>query len=394
MDFYERALELREETTAYRRHLHENAEVGVHLPKAAAYVKEQLSTMGLSPRVCGEGITATLGRGGRTLLLRADMDALPMREESGLPFACTTGGAAHCCGHDLHTAMLLTAAKLLKEREGELKGTVRLMFQTGEEVFKGAENMIENGILEDPKPDAALAFHVGAGKMPVGLYMYNDTGAAMMSSMDGFKITVRGRGAHGAYPHNAIDPIHIAAQLHLALTALTARESDPVHACVLTVGELHAGSAPNIIPDTAQLQGTLRTNNREAREKLTERIRRIAEGIAAVYGGEAQVEFPAQVPPLYCASDITRAMVGYIGEMSVPNLQGVGGITSSASEDFALIAEKIPSAFIYLSAGYTDERGAHPAHNAKVQFNEDVLPFGAAAFAHCAVRYLENHDDQ
>ena len=209
MDFYERALELREETTAYRRHLHENAEVGVHLPKAAAYVKEQLSTMGLSPRVCGEGITATLGRGGRTLLLRADMDALPMREESGLPFACTTGGAAHCCGHDLHTAMLLTAAKLLKEREGELKGTVRLMFQTGEEVFKGAENMIENGILEDPKPDAALAFHVGAGKMPVGLYMYNDTGAAMMSSMDGFKITVRGRGAHGAYPHNAIDPIHL-----------------------------------------------------------------------------------------------------------------------------------------------------------------------------------------
>lgn len=145
MDFYKRALELREETTAHRRHLHENAEIGVHLPKATAYVTEQLSAMGLSPRACGEGVTAALGSGGRTLLLRADMDALPMREESGLPFACPTGAAAHCCGHDLHAAMLLTAAKLLKEREGELKGTVRLMFQTGEEIFKGAENMIENG---------------------------------------------------------------------------------------------------------------------------------------------------------------------------------------------------------------------------------------------------------
>ncbi|MBQ3497294.1 MAG: amidohydrolase [Oscillospiraceae bacterium] len=392
MDFYKRALELRGETTAHRRYLHENAEAGMKLPKSTAYVREQLSAMGIEARACGEGVTAALGNGGRTILLRADMDALPMREESGLPFACPTGEAAHCCGHDLHTAMLLTAAKLLKEREHTLRGTVRLMFQTGEEVFGGAENMIAHGILENPRPDAALAFHVGAGKMPVGLYMYNDSDAAMMFSVDAFSITAHGKGTHGAYPHMGIDPIHIAAQLHLALTSLTAREGDPTHACALTIGSLHAGSAPNIIPDTAELQGTLRTNNRQSREKLAARVCQITEELAAAYGGEAQAVFSSRVPPLYCAPEITREMAGYIEEMNVPNLQGHGGVTASASEDFALVAERIPSTFIYLSAGYSDERGEYPAHNAKVQFNEDVLPFGAAAYAHCAARYLEEHD--
>ena len=191
MDFYTRALELREETVAHRRWFHAHAEVGLDMPKARAYLMEWLKTYGLEPRTCGHGVTAELGGGqGKTILLRADMDALPMKEESGEPFACPTGMAAHTCGHDFHAAMLLTAAKMLKEREGELAGRVRFMFQPAEETFEGAKDMIGHGILEGV--DAALAYHVGAGKMPPGLFMYN-SGGPMMFSVDGFKITVHGR---------------------------------------------------------------------------------------------------------------------------------------------------------------------------------------------------------
>ena len=192
---------------ARRRYFHTNAKVGLETPKAAAYVTERLREYGLSPEPCGHGVAASIGSGGRTLLLRADMDALPIGEESGGPFACPTGTEAHTCGHDFHAAMLLNAAKLLKEDESSLKGTVRFMFQPAEETFEGAKDMFAHGILEGV--DAAMAVQVGPGKMPVGLVMYN-SGGVMLSSVDGFQITAHGRGAHGAFPHNAIDPISTA----------------------------------------------------------------------------------------------------------------------------------------------------------------------------------------
>ena len=195
MNYYERALELQNETVAHRRYLHENAEVGLDLPKAVAYVVEELTKAGLEPKKCGHGVVAEVGKGGKTILLRADMDALPMPELSGEPFACPTGTAAHACGHDFHAAMLLTAAKMLKEKEADLQGTVRFMFQPAEETFEGGKDMIANGILDGV--DAAMAYHVSPGRMPVGLYMYKNTGT-MMFSVDGFKITVKGKGAHGA----------------------------------------------------------------------------------------------------------------------------------------------------------------------------------------------------
>ena len=191
-------------------------------------------------------------------------------------------------------AMLLTAAKLLKQQENELKGTIRFMFQPAEETFEGSRDMIANGILDGV--DAALAFHVSPGKMPVGLVMYNSTGT-MMFSVDGFRITIYGQGGHGAYPHTAVDPINIGVHIHLALQELIAREADPTHACVLTIGQFSAGSAANIIPDEAVLQGTLRTNNRESRDKLVRRIKEVAEKTAAVYGGTVSIEWISQVPP-------------------------------------------------------------------------------------------------
>lgn len=387
MNFYERALALKEELTANRRFIHANAEAGLTLPKTTAYITEKLNSYGIDARRCGEGVTATIGSGGKTILLRADMDALPMSEESGLPFACHDG-YAHTCGHDLHSAMLLTAAKMLKEQEPALQGTVRLMFQPGEEVLGGCRNMIQGGILQNPEPDAALAFHVGAGRLPAGTYLYNDSGAALMSSTDMFHLKICGRGAHGAYPHLSVDPISIGVHIHLGLQELIAREADPASTCVLTVGSFTAGSAPNIIPESAVLCGSLRTSDSSEREKLVRRLREICEQIAAAYGGSAALTLTSEIPPLKCDSTFTRQIAAFLAELPFPNLTGQPGITSGASEDFALIAERIPSAMIYLSAGFADKRGDIPAHNPGVQFDEDVLPLGAAAYAHCAARWL------
>lgn len=390
MNYYERALELKDETIANRRHIHKNAETGLDLPKTKAYVMEKLTEYGLEPKDCGYGVTATLGKGGKVLLLRADMDALPMPEESGEEFACPTGKEAHTCGHDFHAAMLLTAAKMLKEKEDTLEGTIKFMFQPAEETFEGSKNMIENGILENPPVDAALAYHVSPGKMPIGLFMYNDKDT-MMYSVDGFKITIHGKGSHGAYPHVGIDPINIGVHIHLALQELIARESDPTHSCVLTIGQFAGGTAANIIPETAVLQGTIRTNKLEARELLVRRMKEVAEKTAAVYNGTVDIEMISEVPPLICNPKLTDEVVGYMQELGIPGLTPYPGISASASEDFAVIAEKVPSTFMYLSAGYLDERGQYPAHHPKAQFNEDVCPIGAACLAHCASQWLKNN---
>ena len=390
MDFYKRALELNEETVAHRRYLHQNAEVGLDMPIARAYIMKTLADCGIQAERCGYGVTAMLGQGERTLLLRADMDALPMPEESGESFACATGGQAHTCGHDFHAAMLLTAAKMLREYEPELKGRVKLMFQPAEETFEGSGNMIENGILESPAVEAALAFHVAPGQLPIGLYMYNG-GGVMINSVDGFQINIQGKGGHGAYPNLSVDPIHVAVQIYTALEGLIAREADPEKTCVLTLGKFQAGSAPNIIPDTAELAGTLRTNDKAARELLVRRISEVAQGIACLNGATAEVTRLSDVPPLICDREFTAQIAGFMQEMDIPGITGYPGMQANASEDFAKVAERVPSALLYLSAGFPDERGAYSAHNPKVRFNEDVCPIGAAGYAHCAARWLETN---
>lgn len=391
MDFYKRALELKAETIENRRYIHKNAETGLDTHKTKAFVIEKLKEYGLEPEECGYGVTAVLGKKeGKVLLVRADMDALPMPEESGEEFACPTGKEAHTCGHDFHAAMLLTAAKILKENEDMLEGTVKFMFQPAEETFEGSKNMIENGILENPKVDAALAYHVSPGKMPMGLFMYNakDT---MMYSVDGFKITIKGTGSHGAYPHVGVDPINIGVHVHLALQELIARESDPSKACVLTIGQFKAGTAANIIPEEAVLQGTIRTNDNDAREKLVRRMKEVAHKTAEVYNGTAEIEMISEVPPLICNPELTNEIVDFMKEINIPGLTPCADISASASEDFAVIAEKVPSTFMYLSAGFLDERGEYPAHHPKVVFNEEVCPIGVSCLAHCAVEWLKKH---
>jgi len=390
MNYYDRALALKDETIAHRRFFHTNAEVGLNMPKGQAYVLEALRKLGIDAESCGHGVSATVGAGGKCILLRADMDALPMEEESGLDFACPTGREAHTCGHDFHAAMLLTAAKMLKENEDSLNGTVKFMFQPAEETFEGAKDMIDHGILENPTPDAALAFHVAAGRVPIGVYMYNAS-STMMFSANEFSITIYGKGGHGAYPHMSVDPVHIGVHVFLALEALIAREVNPAKANIITVGQFHSGSASNIIPETAVLEGTIRSNDKDSQEHLVRRVQEVVQKTAALYGGTAEILITPGVPPLICNPSLTQEMAGYMKELSIPGAVPYGEISASASEDFALIADRIPGCYMYLSAGYDDSRGDPPAHNPKVQFNEAVCPIGAAYYAHCAVRWLSSN---
>lgn len=374
--------ELRE----WRRHIHKDPEVGLYTPRTREYVMDRLRDMGIEVRQCGEGAEATVGSGGRLMLLRADMDALPVEEQSGLPFA-SENGCAHACGHDMHTAMLLGAAKLLRQREGELGGRVRFMFQSGEEIMEGAADMMAHGILE-PLPDAALALHVGGGHTPVGTVLYSDEGT-MMFSVDSFDLLFMGEGCHGAYPHMGKDPLNMAVHAYMGLQSLVSRERDPALGCALTVGKLEGGASPNTIPHTARLQGTLRTDSPALRAGLLRRIEKLAHGVAGTYGGSVQVTLKEGAPPLSCHGELTRELIGYIRELPIPNLSLRGGIRSSASEDFARLLQRVPGSFIYLGAGFEDERGDAPAHSPAARFNEAVLPIGAACMAHCALRYLQ-----
>lgn len=387
MDYYQRAIEIKEDIIKDRRYLHEHAEAGLCLPNTVEYVMNKLKEYGIEPRRCGNGVVVEIGKGGKVILLRADMDALPIKEDSGEEFSCSNG-SMHACGHDFHAAMLLNAARLLKENEDELNGTVRLMFQTGEEIFKGCNDMLEAGVLDNV--DAALAYHVCAGKMPIGLYMYNDK-STMMHSVDGFKITINGKGCHGAYPQDGIDPINIGVHIHLALQELIAREANPSCSSVLTIGKFSAGNAANIIPNSAVLEGTIRTNDLKEREMLVKRMKEVVNGVTSTYRGEVEIEMISEVPPLICNGDLTREMISYMEDLKIPNTKGVSDVQASASEDFAIIANKVPSAYFYLSAGYLDDRGEYPIHHPKVLFNEDVCTIGTAYYAQCATMYLKNN---
>ena len=248
MNYLQSAQALYEQMVRDRRHLHQHPEVGMDLPETCSYVMARLTEMGYQPRRLGGGVTATLtGKpDGKVFLLRADMDALPMREESGLPFA-SQRSCAHTCGHDMHTAMLLGAAQLLRDRAAELNGTVKFMFQPGEEVLSGARSMIEAGILEDPHVDAAMGAHM-IPMIPAGLGGYG-TGVVSASS-DHLVIRVEGRGGHGAHPQSTVDPINIGVHIHLALQELLSREADPAELVVLTFGKFQGGDAANIIPSS------------------------------------------------------------------------------------------------------------------------------------------------
>ena len=391
------AQKLSEELIQYRRWLHKHAEVGFDLTDTANFVKKHLESFGYEVTPCGKcGLAATIGSGsGKSILLRADMDALPIREEVDVPYHCENGNM-HACGHDMHTAMLLGAAKLLTIHKESLNGTVKLMFQSAEEILAGAKDMIENGILKDPDVDAAVMLHVMiANPLPVGTVIISSPGVSAPAA-DFFTIRIRGQGCHGAAPQKGVDALTVAARILLALEGIPSREVSSTYETVLTVGSLHGGSAGNVIADSAQLKGTVRCFDVETEDFIKKRIVDISRGIATTFRAEAEVVFTSGCPTLINdtalserATTILRDLLGNDFVLTTQDFAKDGKLPrGGGSEDFAYISQEVPSLMIALPAGRPEDGYQYPLHHPKAQFDENALPVGAAALAQIALKFL------
>lgn len=390
------AAALQEEIKAHRLWLHTHAETGFDLTETKPYVKSTLTEMGYTVQECGKaGLVTTVGKpGGKVLLLRADMDALPIAEEADVDFACKNG-RMHACGHDMHTAMLLGAAKILKAHESELDGMVKLMFQPAEEIFEGSKDMIASGVLENPRPDAALMIHVAAGMpLPAGTVVVSAPGVSAPAA-DYFTIRVHGKGCHGSAPQNGIDPLTAAAYILIALQEIHARELSASDEAVLTIGTFHAGEAGNVIPDTATMGGTIRTYDEKTRAYLKERMTAIAQSIAEAFRASAEVSFGSGCPTLVNDKDLSEKVTGYLKDLLGANrafttaeLSGGKPARGGGSEDFAYVSHEVPSLMLALAAGEPSKGYVYPQHHPKVKFDESVLSTGAAVFVDCALQYL------
>lgn len=389
---------LSDEIRGHRLWLHKHAETGFDLTETKPYVRKALEDMGYAVSDCGRaGLTALVGKpGGKVFLLRADMDALPIREESGEDFSCETGNM-HACGHDLHTAMLLGAAKLLKKHEAQLPGQVKLMFQPAEEIFEGSRDMIAHGVLEDPRPDGAMMLHVMAGvPIPAGTVIVSAPGVSAPAA-DYFTIRIQGKGCHGSAPQQGIDPLTAGAHILIALQELQARELSPSEEAVLTFGSFHGGDTGNAIPDSATLQGTIRTYSEETRAFLKSRISEMAQAIATAFRATAQVEFGSGCPTLVNAEALSENLTQWAGELlgperafSTAQLSGGKPARGGGSEDFAYISQEIPSVMLALAAGEPGKGFPYPQHHPKVRFDDKALPVGTAMFVYGAIQFLKN----
>lgn len=378
-----------------RRTIHSNPEVGAKLPKTKAYVIDKLKEFGYEPQeICESGVVATISgkNPGKTFLLRADMDALPVVEATECDFK-STNGSMHACGHDMHTAMLLGAAKLLRENQDDIEGTVKLVFQPDEEGFTGAKKMLAAGVLENPNVDAAMAMHVHSGTPSNMVLCGLGTSIAGCSR---FRIVVNGTGCHGAMPELGVDPINIAAHIYISLQELIAREIPATKAAVVTIGKFVGGEAPNIIPREVIMEGTIRSLDKEIGEFIFNRINDITVNTAKMFRGEAELIELSSVPPLTNNTDLAKEITSYVKDLigdKLVNLFEGGGM---GSEDFASYSYEVPSVYMMLGAGTKQENLLYgePMHNEKVVFNEEILATGSAIHAYSAIMWLKNNKDK
>lgn len=380
IDYLREAKAIEDELILSRRHLHAHAEVGFELDETVQFVYKTLASYGLEPQYLTEhGVTATVGKGSPVVLLRADMDALPGTEVSAVDFRSEKN--MHMCGHDMHTAMLLGAAKILKAHEAELKGTVKFVFQPAEELLTGARSLIDAGLLEHPEPDAAFMIHVNTLDEPA-LYIKP---VVMTTSNNNFRITVRGKSAHGAMPELGIDATYVGAKIVTALPAIVAREIPFADSAVVTTGHFVAGDAPNSIPDTAVIEGTIRSFDEEIHAFVRKRVVEIAESVARTYRAEANVEILSEAKVVKndpALTDLAREAALAAG-IEVREAKAV-----QASEDFSFIASRVPSVMMMLGVK-PDTGEVYPLHNPHAVFNESSMKLGVAALAAIAVRFLQ-----
>lgn len=403
-EILQEAKSMAQELIEKRRYLHENAETGFNLAKTLKFVETELINMGYNPIRCGKsGLIAIAGgkKEGKVFLIRGDMDALPIKEETDLDFA-SNNGCMHACGHDMHTAMMLGAAKILKKYENEINGTVKLMFQPAEEIFEGSQDMIENGLLNNPKVDAALMIHVMSNTpFKPGTVIVSSPGVSAPAA-DYFEIKIQGSGCHGSMPNTGVDPINVAAHILLALQEINARELSVTDKAVLTIGTLNSGNIANVIPDTAVMGGTVRTYNEETRKFIKTRMTEISEGIAKTFRAKAEVSFGSGCPTLVNDAELSNCMSKYTQELlgkemaftveELNKMSGAGQSSKSAgSEDFAYVSQKVPSIMLALAAGRPENGYNYPGHHPKVMFDEEALPFGSSIYAYTAMKWLMEH---
>lgn len=388
-----RSTEIFEYMTEIRRHIHAHPGSGFDNRETIDYIKEKLNELGIPSQYVGKcGLSAIIGNGEPCFLLRADTDGLPTEEKTELSFASKNGNA-HLCGHDIHTAQLCGAAMILKERERELRGTVKLMFQSAEETLCGADDMIKNGILDDPKPTAGMMIHIMTGtKERTGTLIIPQSGESAPAA-DFFKITVHGKGCHGSSPNMGKDPIYSACGIVTALSHISSRELSINDRVGITVGSINAGTSANVIPDKAVLCGSMRCFGNDKREYLKKRICEIAKNTASSFGTNADVEFTSGCPSLINDGELCNILHevyrSALGKEYVANaLQSSG---TYGSEDFSYITQRIPSAMIALCAGRSDDGYIYPLHHPKVAFDEKAMIHGCAALALGAVGFFEKY---
>ena len=379
-----------EETIELRRRIHRHPELGLNVPRTQAAVLEALDGLPLEIRR-GQRTTSVVARlrgarPGPTILLRGDMDALPMPEDTGLPFASEVPGAMHACGHDGHTAMLAGAARLLAGRRESLAGSVLFMFQPGEEGYHGARVMIEEGLLDGPEPPAgAFAMHVTSNR-PAGVVSARPVPTA--AAADTIQVVVRGRGGHASAPHDCLDPIPIACEIVQAFQTMVTRRVHVFDPAVVTIAKIEAGTTRNVIPETATLLGTVRTVSEATRDKVHEGVRRVAQGVAAAHGAEVDVEIVRGYPPTVNDERFARFVLDTGRELLGPERAVVASNPMMGAEDFSYVLQRVPGTMANLGTR-PDNGPVYPNHSNRMLLNEAALATGVAMHAAVALRFLE-----
>ena len=392
MDIVEEVRAIEEEIISWRRDLHQIPELGLNLPKTSKYVQDRLDEMDIEYKtlIDGNAIVGLIrGSGeGRTIALRADMDGLPIREETGLDFASTNGNM-HACAHDAHTAMLLGAAKVLNNNRESFQGNVKLLFQPGEEYPGGALPMIEEGAMENPKVDGVLGLHAGAILGDIDKGKIGVAYGPMMASMDRVLITIKGKGSHGAYPEESVDPISIAAEVISSLQRVVSREIRAVDPAVLSLTRIEGGFNQNIIPEEVEIEGTVRTVNNDTRNFIARRIDEISKGVTEAMRADYEVQYDFKYPPLINSREFTEDFVKsakkIISEEDIISMEHpvMGG------EDMAYFLEEAPGTFFFLSNPMKIDGKYHPHHNSKFAIDEGLLYKGSSLLIQAVLDFLD-----
>lgn len=388
-DLMARAQALLPAMVSYRREFHRHPELGMEEVRTAAKVASVLGSLGIQYRekVGGTGVVGLIrGRGpGKTIAIRADMDALPIAEESDQPYASEIPGKMHACGHDGHTAGLMGVAHLLQELAPTFDGQVKLLFQPAEEGPGGAEPMIRDGAMKDPVVDAVIGLHLNT-EIPTG--QIGLVRGVISAAPDSFGITIKGVGGHGAHPHRSVDAVAVAAQVVTALQTIASREIDPVNPIVITVGTINGGFRNNVIAPSVTMTGTVRTLDPEVRRTVESRMRRLVGGICSAMRAEAEISYEYGYPSVVnadCTCDLVEAAaVKVLGDANVLRL----GSPTMGGEDFSYFAQLAPGCFIRLGARNEAKGTVWPGHHPRYDFDEDALAYGAAVMAQAALDFL------